>query len=100
MKKIIALFLVSAALLSFAACGKAEEEQVERGEDVFLRGTPVWRLKEQRALAHLEQNLFRLGRKPYVSDSQEERDQLQLYHFARPAEELVFAAKEVFCEWC
>ena len=34
MKKIIALFLVIAALLSFAACGKAEEEQAAMEPDI------------------------------------------------------------------
>ena len=68
---------------------KAEEEQVERGEDVFLRGTPVWRLKEQRALAHLEQNLFRYPQKVYP----ERPEGVEIAKLSNPRQEAKYAAR-------
>lgn len=43
----------------------AKETDTARGEDVFLREVPVRRLKEQPALSHLEQNLFRYPQKSF-----------------------------------
>lgn len=43
----------------------AKEMKVPRGEDLFLDEIPVKRLKNQAALSHLEQNLFRYPQKSF-----------------------------------
>lgn len=48
-------------------CKLAEEEHIQRGEDVILKGT-VWRFREGGQLAHLEKNLFRYPLKSYQPD--------------------------------
>lgn len=58
------LFALSAKTLkSLEKC--AEETGTGRGKDIFLRETPVKRLRESPALAHLEQYLFRYPGKSF-----------------------------------
>ena len=52
----------------------AEEEQIQRGEDVYLKGAPR-RFAEKSQLAHLEKHLFRYPLKPYLSQTQKKGQQ-------------------------
>ncbi len=45
-----------------------EETKTTRGSDIFINEVPVRRLKEKRALSHLEQNLFRYPGKSFSGE--------------------------------
>lgn len=62
----------------------ASELEVKRGNDVLLTGCPVIRYKNSPVLAHLEENIFRSGVKPYPS----EPDGLFLLSAMTPREEM------------
>lgn len=70
----------------------AREEHFPLGEPVFLDPGDHSRLEKNRALFHLEQNLFR----PKSQICQEEcKNALMVYSLASPREELTFAAAKI-----
>lgn len=50
-------------------CRLAKDAAIPRVDDVFMKGTPLPRFKENEELAHLEQNLFRYPVKPYEKEA-------------------------------
>lgn len=72
----------------------AQETGVELAEPVLLCDGAVRRFSKAPLLYHLEQNLFRLGQRPYNGEM-EGQTQLQIVGFSRPVEELRFAAGEI-----
>lgn len=69
----------------------AEEAGIGRGEDLYLRGVPVERLKGAPALSHLEQNLFRYPQKSFVGDPKE----IKLAFLPGMQQEARFAARMI-----
>lgn len=49
-------------------CRLAREANVKRTDDIYMKGTPLPRFKENKELAHLEQNLFRYPWKAYEGE--------------------------------
>ena len=74
--------------------GLARDTNVELAEPVVLKAGGVHRFAKAPLLYHLEQNLFRLGQKPYRG-GMEGQEQLHIVGFQRPVEELRFAAGEI-----
>lgn len=72
----------------------AKESGVEVAAPVVLTDGAKRRFAKSPLLYHLEQNLFRLGQKPYAGDM-EGQEQLQILGFRRPVEELRYAAGEI-----
>lgn len=67
----------------------AEEVHIERGEDVFFKETPVKRFRENPALAHLEDNLFRYPFQTYESNKEGDLEgAIRLFECANPKEEV------------
>lgn len=72
----------------------AEESGVEVEVPVVLTDGAKRRFAKAPLLYHLEQNLFRLGQRPYTGEM-DEQDQLQILGFRRPLDELRYAAGEI-----
>ena len=72
----------------------ARETGVTVEEPVVFKDGARRRFAKAPLLYHLEQNLFRLGQKPYRG-GMEEQNQLRVVGFQRPVEELRFAAGEI-----
>lgn len=61
------LFHLSRKTVS-SLCHLAAEAGVERGEDVLLGASPVWRFRDNPSMAWLERNLFRYPLRPYEGE--------------------------------
>ncbi len=72
----------------------AARTQVEVCEPIVCQEGERCRFTEAPLLYHLEQNLFRLRQKPYEG-SMEHQEQLHLSGFAKPIDELRYAAQEI-----
>jgi len=70
---------------------KAEEKGVFMGEDVILKDVPVYRLKKNATLSHLEQNLFRYPSVKYSGKIQG----LSLVKNSNPAAEVIYVARNI-----
>lgn len=72
----------------------ARETGVTVAEPVVLQDGGARRFAKAPLLYHLEQNLFRVGQKPYTGEM-EGQEQLHIAGFPRPVEEFRFAAGEI-----
>lgn len=61
----------------------AEEAGTHRAEDVYLKGEPLFRFRDNPQLAHLEKHLFRYPPRPYSGEG----DSISLMEAASPAQE-------------
>lgn len=67
---------------------------VQVAEPIVLKDGETRRFAKAPLLYHLEQNLFRLGQRPYTGEMKGQ-EQLHMAGFLRPVEELRFAAGEI-----
>ncbi|HKM04020.1 MAG TPA: helicase-exonuclease AddAB subunit AddB [Lachnospiraceae bacterium] len=65
-------------------CKLAEEKHIVREKDIVLKATPVYRHKDNMALAHLEKNLFRYNKEVYKGN----QDAIALIEVSNPKEEV------------
>ena len=72
----------------------AGRTQVEVCEPVVCHDGQQCRFADAPLLYHLEQNLFRLRQQPYAG-SMDGQEQLHLLGFAKPLDELRYAAQEI-----
>lgn len=70
----------------------AQDAGIEIDDAVIMRDGAKKRFVKAPKLAHLEANLFRLGMNKYVGKAS---DEITIRSFARPKDELVFAAQEI-----
>lgn len=73
----------------------AAREGVEMEEPVFLKGTPVYRFRNNPELAFLESELFRYSGKQYPADGEGEYRSISLHEAGNPKGEAVFAAETI-----
>lgn len=69
----------------------AKEEKIEIEEPIELYEKPVYRFRENKTLAHLEQEIFREQSKAY----EEKTGNIAVYCTKNPKEEALFAAQKV-----
>lgn len=72
----------------------AARTQVEVCEPTVLNGGEQCRFAAAPLLYHLEQNLFRLRQMPYAGEM-DKQEQLHILGFAKPLDELRYAAQEI-----
>lgn len=72
-------------------CKLAEQAGTGREEDVYLKGTPVIRHRDNPFFAYLEQNLFRYGRGAY----EEEEESCQIFKLDSPQREVSFVCRRI-----
>lgn len=65
-------------------CRLAEEAGIERTDDIFIKAAPLPRFTDNKAMAHLEQNLFRYPVKTF----KEEQSNIHLSEVLNPAMEV------------
>ncbi len=66
-------------------CRLAEREQIKRTNDIYIENGPSARFKDNKELAHLEQNLFRYPLQPY---GEEHCQNIYLAEAVNPADEV------------
>lgn len=66
-------------------CRLSEETHVKRTDDIYIENGPLARFKDNKELAHLEQNLFRYPVRPYEGT---ECESIHLMEALHPADEV------------
>ncbi|MCM1538654.1 MAG: helicase-exonuclease AddAB subunit AddB [bacterium] len=72
-------------------CKLQEQAGAGRGEDVYLKGAPVIRHRDNPFFAYLEQKLFRYGRTGYEG----EQTSCRIYKLDRPQREVSFVCRRI-----
>lgn len=79
-------------------CRLADEAEIKRTDDIYIKNMPPARFKDNDELAHLEQNLFRYPIKPYEGESCQSICLMESMHPANEVRQVCIRIKKLVLE--